>query len=156
MSLFAAYRRRVGKGDFSEKARGLIPPCLLDSTPQYRVNARENELKSAARNFTQAISKGLFTQRCYQRDVCHRVLWQTCFVTTKQDVAGCIGPLQVTGQRDADYRCDIAPVERVTLRHNDRTAVSRLRTAGLLEIRPPDFGLLNYHSTRRNTRRAAR
>jgi hypothetical protein len=51
-----------------------IQRASVDSTPQYRIDARENQLESAARNLAEAISEDLFVERGHQRDVRNRVL----------------------------------------------------------------------------------
>jgi hypothetical protein len=40
-----------------------------------------------------------------------------------------------------------AAIDRVTLCYDDRATIRGFRAGGFFEIGPPDFGLLNYHST---------
>ena len=68
-----------------------------------------------------------------------------------------IGPFEIAREGDADYSRNFASVDRVTLCHNDRPPpVAGFRVGRFFEISPPDLSLLNYHSTRRITRRPAR
>jgi hypothetical protein len=61
----------------------------------------------------------------------------------------------IGGQRNADDGGNAAPIEGVTLHHNDRPAETRARTCWRGEVRPPDLALRDYHSLRSRVRRAA-
>lgn len=127
-----------------------------DSAAEYGVDAGKNELEPATRDLADAITEDLFIQRGHQRDVRNGVLSQTRFLGAKQDVSGGIRPSEIAGKRDTDHGSDLTSVDRIALRYHDRTSVSGFGAGGFFEIGPPDISLLDYHSTRRSTCRAAR
>jgi len=63
-------------------------------------------------------------------------------------------PFQIACQRNADDRCDMATIHRITLHNDNGARVTGRRADRLGDIDPPDFTLSDYHSTRRNVLRA--
>lgn len=57
--------------------------------------------------------------------------------TAQQDVAGGIGPREITGQRNAHRGADATAVERVGLNDDDQPAVSGFGASALIEVGPP-------------------
>lgn len=106
--------------------------------------------------FSNAVGQDALIQRDDKGDVGNGVLGQSGFPLRKQHIPRRVGPFQVAGEWHADYCADAAAIDRVALNDDDGSPVSRFRSRGLFEIRPPHLRLFDYHSTRRMTRRAAR
>ncbi len=64
------------------------------------------------------------------RNICDRIIRQSRKTDWEKDVSGGDRPLQVTGDRDADDRCNAATIERIALHDNHRAPEAWLRAAG--------------------------
>jgi len=89
------------------------------------------------------------------RHVSHGILRQPRKTRRKMDVPWGQGPFEIAGQRNADNGGNAAPIESVTLHHNDWPAQTGTGARWRREIRPPDLTLRDYHSLRPKVRRAA-
>lgn len=127
-----------------------------DLPAENAVDAGKDEVQSAAGDFAEAIGQDVLVQRDDERDVSHRVLRQTRLGPGERYISRGISPFEVAGKRNTDDGADAAAVECVALDHDNRPPVSGRGPGGFFEVCPPDFGLFDYHSTRRMTRRAAR
>lgn len=126
------------------------------SPAEYDVDACKNEFEFTPWYFAQAFGQLLPVQRDDQGHVGHGGLRQARIAFRQQHIARRICPFEIAGEWDAHDSADAAAIQCIALHDYDGASETWLRADRLLEIRPPDFGLLDYHSTRRSTRCAAR
>jgi hypothetical protein len=124
-------------------------------TAEDDINASQNEIELATRDFADSLSELLLVERDDERHVCHGILRESSRARGQKNISRCVTPLEVTGERNAHDRTDATDIDRVTLNHQYRSPIPRSRSHWLTEIGPPDFALSDHHSVRLKTRRAA-
>ncbi len=86
------------------------------------------------------------------RDVGNGVLGKSGSLRRKKDVARSVRPSKVAGERDTNHGPDPAPVQGVSLNHQDRPAKPRSGACRLRQVCPVHVALGDYHSTRLSVR----
>ncbi len=133
-----------------------LPGHSIHSTAEDGIDTGKDEFQSTAWDLANAICEDLLVERDGKRDIRHGILRQARFGFGQQDVPRGVRPLEIARQGHAKYRGNAAAINGVALNDEDRPSISGLGPGGLFEVRPPDLGLFDYHSTRRRACRAAR
>jgi hypothetical protein len=119
------------------------------------VDPREHQSKFGEWQPAHARRQQILVDTYDLRHVSYGILRQSRKTRCKMEVPWGQGPFEIAGQRNADNRSNAAPIEGVTLHHNDRPTETRTGACWRREIRPPDLTLRDYHSLRSRVRRAA-
>ena len=125
------------------------------STSEQRIYPRKKDLHLALRQFACPFGQQNFVQGDDLGDVSHRLLGETCRSRRQDNVSGCPRPLKIAGQRDADDRCNSAPVHGIALHYHDGSSKPRARSCRHWKISPPNFPLADHHSDFSRMRRDA-
>lgn len=125
------------------------------SSAEQDIDAKKHELELLVRQDSDPLRKRLPVERDYLRNIGHRILGQPGRLRRQQNIAGRVGPAQVTGEGDARDGRDTASIEGVTLHDDYRPPKARLGAGGIRQIRPPDLALRDHQSDRSSARRAA-
>ncbi len=86
------------------------------------------------------------------RDVGNGILGKAASLRRKENVAGSVRPSKIAGERNTNHSPDPAPIQGVSLNHQDRPAKSRSGACRLRQIGPVHVTLGDYHSTRLSVR----
>lgn len=123
-----------------------------EDQPKAGINRRQK----IARDLAGSLRQYLAVHGYHLRHIGDRIPRQTRRPLREQNVTGGINEGNVRGQDDGDGRIDPTAVEGIRLHDQQRPAEAGLRAARLIEVRPPDFAALDYHSPRTNARPCAR
>lgn len=87
------------------------------------------------------------------RHVRHRVLLESGRASGQENVPGRVEESKIRRQNDGDDRRDATAIEGIILDDEHRPTISWLRAARLVQLGPPNFAALNYHSVLLTARR---
>src|SRR5947209_15145801 len=126
-------------------------PSWTSLSSEDSVDSEEDQVQLALRDLAGAFHQLALVDGENQRHVGDGVPWQASRTRRQKDVARGICQPEVARQRYAECCRDLALIEAITLNDNDGASEPRLRADRLRQVGPPDFSLMNHHSTRRST-----
>ena len=116
------------------------------------VDAAENQVKLSLGELSDFADEQGAVESYDLRDVSDGILGKSGSLRRKENVAGSIRPSKIAGERDTNHSPDSAPIQRISLNHQNRPAKPRSRTRWLRQVCPVHLALGDYHSTRLSVR----
>ena len=121
-------------------------------TAKNNVDAAKNQVKLPLGKFPDLSDEQGAVERYDLRDVSNGILGKAGSLRRKENVAGSVSPSKIAGERDTNHSPDSAPIQGISLNHQNRPAKPGAGTRWLRQVCPVHVALSDYHSTRLSVR----
>lgn len=116
------------------------------------VDAAKNQVELSLGELSDFADKQGAVESYDLRDVGNGIFRESRGLLRKKNVSGSVRPSKIAGERDTNHSPDSAPIQGVSLNHQDRPSKPGSGACRLRQICPVYVTLGDYHSTRLSVR----